>query len=85
MDIKNIWVVITTINEPTIEILKYIKLSEAHGLNVLVVGDVITPEVYRDLNCSDPCFRFNFCARKRRLCKHDLRKNYSRRGLLDNS
>lgn len=51
MDIKNLWVVITTINEPTIAILKYIELSEAHGLNVLVVGDVITPEVYRDLNC----------------------------------
>lgn len=51
VDIKNLWVVITTINEPTIAIKKYIKLSEQFGFKVLIVGDVITPSCYGDLNC----------------------------------
>ncbi|MDA8893888.1 hypothetical protein N9I93_00180 [Amylibacter sp.] len=51
MDIKNLWVVITTINEPTVAIIKYIELSEKFGFKVLIVGDVITPSSYADLNC----------------------------------
>jgi hypothetical protein len=51
MDIKNLWVVITTINEPTAAILKYIELSKRFGFKVLIVGDVITPDIYFDLNC----------------------------------
>lgn len=51
MDVKNLWVVITTINKPTVAITKYIELSERYGFKLLIVGDVITPSIYQQLNC----------------------------------
>ena len=48
---KNLWVVITTINSPTTAILKFIELSRTQGFKVLVVGDTKTPEKYSELDC----------------------------------
>lgn len=51
MKAMNLWVVITTINEPTLAISRYIELSKKYGFRVLIVGDVITPDTYKDLEC----------------------------------
>ena len=51
MEINNLWIVITTINEPTIAIKEYIALSKKYGFKVLIVGDVITPNTYQNLDC----------------------------------
>lgn len=49
---KNLWVVITTINKPTLAIKKFDKLSVENGFNLLIIGDTITPDNFGDLNCT---------------------------------
>jgi len=50
--LKNLWVIITTINEPTLAVKKFDELSKRHNFNLLVVGDIITPDSFGDLNCT---------------------------------
>ena len=49
---ENLWVIITTINKPTVAVKKFSELSNMHGFNLLIVGDLITPNSFKDLNCT---------------------------------
>lgn len=50
--LKNLWVIITTINEPTLAVKKFDELSRQHDFNLLIIGDVITPDSFAELNCT---------------------------------
>jgi hypothetical protein len=57
MNLTNLWVVITTINEPTKAIHKYIELSKVNRFTVLIVGDESTPDSYQNLECEFLSFK----------------------------
>jgi len=48
---KDNCVIITTINKPTETIMKHITFSKSQGYDVIIVGDVKTPDDYRYLPC----------------------------------
>ena len=48
---KNLWIIITTINKPTKAIVEYSKIAERMGWKLLIVGDVNTPADYANFNC----------------------------------
>ena len=50
--LKNLWVIITTINEPTLAVKKFEELSKLHNFNLLIVGDVTTPDKFDELDCT---------------------------------
>ena len=49
--LDNLWIVITSINEPSSAIKKYLELASKFDFSVLIVGDTITPDTYRELDC----------------------------------
>ena len=42
--LDNLWIVITSINEPSSAIKKYLELASKFDFSVLIVGDTITPD-----------------------------------------
>jgi len=50
--LNNLWVIITTINAPTLAVKKFDDLSQQHGFNLLLIGDLKTPDSFGDLNAT---------------------------------
>jgi hypothetical protein len=48
---KNLWIVITTINKPTQAIVDYAKIVKRMGWKLLIVGDAKTPKDYELFDC----------------------------------
>ena len=48
---KNLWIVITTINRPTKAIIEYSKIVKSMGWKLLIVGDAKTPNDYEQFDC----------------------------------
>lgn len=48
---KNLWIVITTINKPTKAIIEYSKIVKRMGWKLLIVGDAKTPNDYQQFDC----------------------------------
>jgi hypothetical protein len=48
---KNLWIVITTINKPTKAIVEYSKTAKRMGWKLLIVGDAKTPADYANFDC----------------------------------
>lgn len=48
---KNLWIVITTVNKPTKAIIEYSKIVKRMGWKLLIVGDAKTPNDYEQFEC----------------------------------
>ena len=77
---KDLWVVITTINEPTEAIYEYIKQSKISGFKVLIVGDTKTPDTYKKLECEFLSYEDQLLMEKKTglsfPVRHYARKNF---------
>jgi hypothetical protein len=49
---KNLWVIITTINKPTLAIKKFDELSQVFNFNLLLIGDTKTPNEFAELSAT---------------------------------
>jgi len=48
---KNVWIIITTINKPTKAIIDYSNIVKRMGWKLLIVGDEKTPDEYEQFDC----------------------------------
>lgn len=48
---KDVWIVITTINKPSKAIRRYAEIAARMGWRLLIVGDLKTPDVFGDIEC----------------------------------
>ena len=75
----HVWIVITTINRPTRAILEYSEIAARMGWRLLIVGDVKTPDAFKNTDCIFLSVKAQkqFCAKFADLVpiNHYCRKN----------